>query len=85
MSVMEKTVVRNRYAHEIGDELFSMKTICPHPLRVGTFFYVELICTFPLFRVCSIRVKQLSTQSLPAIAGNHPKADNELKTNPDNG
>ena len=82
---MERRTVRNRYAHETGDKLFSMKTICPHPLRVGKFFYVEIICMFPLFRVCSIRVKQLSTQSLPAIAGNHPKADNELKTNPDNG
>jgi putative CocE/NonD family hydrolase len=29
----------------------------------------------PLFRVCSIRVKQLSTQILPTITGNHPKAD----------
>ena len=64
MSVMEKTVVRNRYADETGDELFSMKTICPHPPRVRKFFYVEIICTLPLFRVCSIRVKQLSTQSL---------------------
>jgi len=37
------------------------------------------------FRVCSIHVKQLSKQNLPAIAGNRPKADNEWKTNPDNG
>ena len=81
----ERRTVRNRYAHETGDELFSMKIICPRPLRVGKFFYVEIICTLLLFRVCSIRVKQLSTQSLPTIAGNHPKADNELKTKPDNG
>jgi hypothetical protein len=47
---------------------FQLKIISPHPLRVGKFFYVEIICTLPLFRVCSIRVKQLSTQSLPTIA-----------------
>jgi hypothetical protein len=69
MPLMKRRTVRNRCAHETGDELFSMKTICPHPLRVGKFFYVKIISTLPQFRVCSIRVKQLSTQSLPAIAG----------------
>ena len=81
---MERRTVRNRYAHETGDELFSMKTICPHSFRVGKFFYVEIICTLPLFRVCSIRVKQLSTIATWK-ASKHPKADNELKTKLDNG
>jgi hypothetical protein len=32
--LMERRTVRNRYARETGDELFSMKTICPHPFGI---------------------------------------------------